>query len=193
MRIILASSNKDKIKEIKDVLNRDDILSLEDIGYQEEIEEFGKTLHQNALIKAETIAEKFPNDIVISDDSGLFVNALNGSPGVYSARYAQDEEGYAENKYYTNNAKLLRVLKNEFNRNATFKTVICLIQPGNEPIFLSGHLEGKIAYDINEGPAFGYNAVFQYKDEYLNTLSKEELYKISHRKQAVEKLKEYLE
>ena len=87
MKLIIASSNKNKIAEIKEMLNNIEIMSLSDIGFNDEIEETGKTFEENALIKAQTIYKKY-NVPVIADDSGLCVNALNGAPGIYSHRFA---------------------------------------------------------------------------------------------------------
>ena len=138
MRIILASNNKGKIKELKDKLgSKYEVLSLVDVNITEDIEEFGITFEQNALIKAQYVSKKYPKDLVIADDSGLEVDYLKGNPGVYSARFAEGEEGYEENKDLTNTKKLLRKLDGDDNRNAKFVTVLCVIKPEEKPIFIA--------------------------------------------------------
>ena len=128
MNLIISSNNKNKIKEINNLLKdlNVNLQSLNDIKYNKEIEETGTTFEENAYIKSKTIYDLF-NEATISDDSGLMVEALNGAPGVYSHRFAGQE--CDDNK---NNLKLVELLKNEKNRNAKYVSVICYINKNGE-------------------------------------------------------------
>lgn len=188
MRIIFASNNQGKIQEVKSILNKE-IYTLDDVGYNEEIEEYGHTFHTNALIKAQKISQFFPDDIVIADDSGLCVKALNNAPGVYSKRYAKGQKGYEENINRTNNEYLLQNLESIENREAYFQTVICMIKPNHEPIFYSGKLEGLILKEEKGENGFGYDPIFEYNNKSLAQLTAEEKNLISHRKKALEQIR----
>lgn len=202
MRLIIGTSNKNKVLEIKNILKNQEekkikkfasnIFSLSDLNNEIEIDEFGTTLHQNALIKAECLSKLYPKDIILTDDSGIFVNELSGQPGVYSARYANDMKEYENNKDYQNNKKLLSNLKKTKNRTAHYKTTMCLIIPNKEPVFFSGKLNGEIAIDIDSKNGFGYDPIFIVDGQRLNHLTVEEKNKISHRKIALEKTINYL-
>src|SRR5690625_505594 len=124
MDLIFASHNENKVNEIRAVFPEDiRVLSLNDLNFHEEIEETGSTLEENSKIKAETIYRTTRKN-VFADDTGLFVNALNGAPGVFSSRYA------GTGNSLDNMKKLLKVLENETDRSAYFKTQICLIYEG---------------------------------------------------------------
>lgn len=192
MRIIVASNNQGKIREIKKMFNTENVFSLNDIGYKEDIEEYGKTFYINALIKVEELSEMYPDDIIISDDSGLCVESLNNDPGVYSARYAKEEEKYKENKDKANNELLLRNMQSIKNRKAYFITIICVKIPGKEPTFFNGKLKGEIANEIHEGNGFGYDPLFIYEGRYLSTLTIDEKNTISHRAKALKKTIKYI-
>ncbi len=192
MKIILASNNKGKVEEIKKLLDHQNVYSLNDISFEKEIEEYGDTFHINSLIKAQTLNKLHPNDIIIADDSGLCVESLNFQPGIYSARYAKNEDDYLINKDQANNKLLLKNLKNKDNRSAFFICVMCIIIPDQEPVFFSGKLKGQIAQEIKDGNGFGYDPIFLYNDKYLSELSIEEKNKISHRAKALEKVANYL-
>ncbi len=193
MRYIVASNNKGKIKEIKAILNYDNVVSLEDIGFFDEIEEYGTTFEMNSLIKAQTLSELYPNDIIIADDSGLCIDALSGEPGVYSARYAMEDPLYKKEKFLACMNKVLKKLEGVEKRSAYFVSVICLIKPGVEPKFFRGELKGEIATEIKSGNGFGYDPIFLYEGNYISLLSDEEKNNISHRKIALEKMRKSLE
>ncbi|MFV0289151.1 MAG: RdgB/HAM1 family non-canonical purine NTP pyrophosphatase [Mycoplasmatales bacterium] len=192
MKIIIASNNEGKIQEIKKLLKTKDVYSLQDIGYTEDIKEYGTTYHINALIKAQTIAQKFPEYIIIADDSGISVEALKGEPGVYSARYGQTQNGYEANPNMVNNQLLLTNLQGISNRKAKFVSVMCVIKPGQEPYFFRGDLKGEIALEICEAQGFGYDPIFLYEGKYLSQMSVEAKNEISHRGQALTKVVDYL-
>lgn len=183
MELIFASHNENKVSEIRAVLPKEiKILSLNDIGFHDEIEENGHTLEENSKIKAETIY-KLSGKNVFADDTGLFVEALNGAPGVYSARYA------GTGNPADNIIKLLDELKSKSNRNAFFKTVICLYWNG-EIHFLNGEIHGKIREEQKGHSGFGYDPVFipdGYEISFAEMRS-DEKNKISHRARAVQKL-----
>lgn len=195
MKFVVASTNQGKIKEIKKVLGETslDVVSMAEIGFNEDIEETGTTFEENALIKAQAVAEKAGSDdiIVMADDSGLEVDALNGAPGVYSARYAG--EGATDSD---RNAKLLRELINvpENRRQARFVSSIAVVMPGSKNFVVRGTCEGIVAFEPKGDNGFGYDPLF-YIPEYNCTmaeLSMEEKNKISHRGRALVKMVERL-
>jgi XTP/dITP diphosphohydrolase len=164
------------------------LLSLYDIDYTEEIAETAATIEGNALLKAKTIAEKFDTHC-FSDDSGLLVDALNGAPGVYSARYAGEQKNDRDNI-----DKLLSELNYVDNRKAHFKTVMALVLNGKEYLF-EGIINGTIAREMRGSNGFGYDPVFM-PDGFSKTfaeMSAEEKNSISHRKIALKKLLDFLE
>lgn len=189
--IIIATQNKGKIKEFKDFFDPFNIrvLSLLDLEETPEIEETGKTFRENAKIKAEEIANHL-NAPVLADDSGLEVHALNGEPGIYSARYAGEAKRDEDN-----NAKLLNELKDipEGRRDARFVCVLAISIPGEETIYYDGFCEGKIAFLTKGNEGFGYDPIFIPKgyQKTMAELSSEEKNQISHRKQAFKQLKSW--
>jgi XTP/dITP diphosphohydrolase len=188
MEIIFASNNLNKIREIKNVLgNSFTLLSLQDINMNEDIPEDEMTLEGNALHKARHIY-KASGMNVFADDTGLEVEALNGRPGVHSARFA------GENKDSDANInKLLSLLENETNRNARFRTVIALISDGKEYLF-EGIVTGTIIKERRGNHGFGYDPVFIPEGKSI-TFAEMDLDKknmISHRARAFEKLKLFL-
>lgn len=189
MKLVFASNNKNKIKEIQALVpSTIQIVSLEDIGCTEEIPETALTIEGNAQIKANYVTEKYGYDC-FADDSGLEVEALNGEPGVFSARYA------GEPKNDENNIdKLLTNLKNTENKKANFKTVICLNLQGKQHLF-TGIINGKIIEERIGINGFGYDPIF-VADGYTKTfaeLTLEEKSTISHRGIAVKKLIHFLQ
>lgn len=187
-KYILASTNHNKYIEISSRLTKVQLLSLVDVGHADDIVESGLTLKENALIKAKTIYEKY-NMSSISDDTGLEVNALNGDPGVFSARYAGIPSNATQNI-----EKLLFNLNQLKDRRARFKTVICL-KTEREEVFFEGVVNGVISHEIMGDCGFGYDPIF-IPDGYNQTFSQmslEQKNKISHRAMAVEKLINYLE
>ncbi len=188
--IIIATYNQHKVDEIKDILQRDDVKSLKDLNFKEEIAETGNTFEQNSLIKAQFIQKYYPNDIILSDDSGLCVIALNHQPGVYSARYASNDN---ENQDLANNQKLLKVMENITDRRAYYMCCLCLIMPYQEPRFFAASLKGSINTKMVIDNGFGYDPLFILEDNRcLSQLSIKEKNQISHRYQALLQVKQYL-
>ena len=193
MHIVFASANKSKIQEISALIpSTYKLVSLEDIGITEDIPETGLTIKDNSEIKARYVAEvlikkKLPW-AVIADDSGLEVEALNGEPGVYSARYA----GMQKNDT-ANNKKLLDELANFTNRKAIFVTTITLIL-NNQIFFLNGQINGTIALEPKGTKGFGYDPLFipQGYQSTFAELEKDVKNKISHRAIALKKVIQYL-
>jgi XTP/dITP diphosphohydrolase len=188
MDLVFASHNKNKLMEVKSLIPSSlNLKDLSDIGCHEEIPETGTTIRENALIKARYVFEHFRINC-FSDDSGLEVEALDGAPGVYSARYAGDHKSTGDN-----NTKLLQELKNKTNRKARFVTVIALIIDGKEYVF-EGEIRGTIAFEPRGKNGFGYDPLFiptghrstfaEMDAELKNT--------ISHRAIAVQKLVRFL-
>jgi XTP/dITP diphosphohydrolase len=191
--IVFASTNKNKIGELSAMLPADyKLLTLQDIMITGDIAETGKTILENSLLKARYVANylksKSVSYAVIADDSGLEVEALDGAPGVYSARYAGEHKNVSDN-----NKKLLSELQNITKRQARFVTVISLIKDGKEHTF-EGEIKGTIAYEPRGNNGFGYDPLFipQGSRSTFAELTSEEKNRISHRAKAVEKLMEYL-
>jgi len=188
MELIFATNNKHKIREISDLLdNRFNILGLADVSITNDIPEDADNLADNALYKARYVHERTGMN-VFADDTGLEVNALNGAPGVHSARYA----GAGRNPD-DNIIKLLKQLEGITNRKARFRTVIALIFNNREYLF-EGKVEGKIIQKMKGTGGFGYDPVFIAKgyDKTFAEIPLSEKNKISHRAQAMKKLLEFL-
>lgn len=186
VRIIAATQNAGKIREIKKIFSSPDIqiISMGEIGIDIDVEENGKTFEENALIKARAISAMC-NDIVLADDSGLCVDALGGAPGIYSARYAG--EGASDEDKIN---KLLNELKDATNRKAHFISVIALVFPDGREFATKGIVNGKIAYDVKGNQGFGYDPVF-FADELGKTFGEatpEEKNRISHRARALDEM-----
>ena len=185
MKIFLATGNKHKIDEIKAIfssLNDIEIYSIKDGIDIPEVIEDGQTFEENSAKKASEIA-KYTNMITIADDSGLCVEALNGAPGVYSARFS------AEGTDEANNEKLMEVMKNEKNRKCKFVSVVTLGKPDGRVYSFRGEVEGELLYEPKGNKGFGYDPYF-YVKEYGKTLAEmpEIKNKISHRAMALKKL-----
>lgn len=193
-RIILSSGNKHKVSEIKDILKDMpfEVISKDDLGYNDfDVEEDGTTLEENALKKA-TELHKLTKGIVIADDTGLFVDELNGDPGVYSARYAGEP---ASDK---NNRELL--LKNLENvpfekRTAYFKTVIAIVLEDGSKMTAEGKVTGTIGFEEKGKNGFGYDSLFLAEDtgRTFAEMTDYEKNQISHRARALQNLKKRLE
>ena len=189
MKIVFATNNKHKLEEIKDILGKDfEIVSLAEIGCHEDIPETGLTLEENARQKSTYIVEHYSHDC-FADDTGLEVDALNGEPGVHSARYAEGTDHDSE----ANMRKLLSKMSNVKDRTARFRTVISLIINGVEHQF-EGRVEGRIATEKHGTEGFGYDPIFipEGYDKSFAELGEEVKNQISHRARAVKKLAEYL-
>jgi len=188
-KIVMATANPNKIKEIQSKLgNNYQFLSLEDIGCLEEVPETSDTIKGNALQKARYVYEKYKQDC-FSEDTGLEVEELNGAPGVYSARYAGKEKSAEANM-----EKVLKELEGIENRSARFKTIIALILDGQEYLF-EGIVHGVILTEKHGKDGFGYDPIFMPEnyDQSYAEMSLEEKNNMSHRAQAVDKLKIFLD
>lgn len=188
MNLLFASHNQNKVNEISALLDgKIKIQSLNDVGIFDEIEEYGKSLTENALIKARFVFDKTKQSC-FADDTGLLVDELNGDPGVLSARYAGVEKNANKNMDL-----LLRNLIQNNNRKAKFVTIIALIFEGKEILF-EGFLEGEIITEKKGNAGFGYDPIFLPKgfSKTLAEMNLEEKNKISHRAIAFEKLKSFL-
>ena len=194
-KILLATNNNHKVEEIQAILK--------DLGYEVlardqvydksfDVDENADTLAGNALLKAQALRNLVSESyMVLADDTGLFVDALDGAPGVHSARYAGDAHDDQANK-----KKLLKELEDdtEKKRTARFKTVMALVQAGKDPVFIEGILEGKIAEEERGSSGFGYDPLF-IPEGYslsLGQMNPEEKNRISHRHNALIKLAKYL-
>lgn len=188
MKLVFATNNKNKLAEIQQIVPKTiEILSLEDIQCFEEIEETAATLEGNAKIKANYVTEKFGFNC-FADDTGLEVEALDGAPGVYSARYAGKEKNTDKNM-----DKLLSELKDTVNRNAQFRTSICLNINGQQFLF-DGICKGEILAEKHGSEGFGYDPIFKPNghNKCFAEMSSEEKNKISHRGLAIQKLIDFL-
>lgn len=188
MKIVFATHNPNKLKEVAALLPNLELLSLTDIGCTEDIPETADTLEGNAKIKANHVTEKYGYPC-FADDTGLLVQALNGAPGVYSARYA-GEDGNAEK----NMDLLLQNLQDKNDRTAFFKTIICLNLNGEQFLF-DGVCSGEILEKRQGKKGFGYDPIFKpnHFDVSFAEMSLEEKGKISHRGLAVQKLIQFLQ
>jgi XTP/dITP diphosphohydrolase len=188
MRLLVATKNLGKIREIKKICGGEiEILSPLDIGLELNILEDGKTLHDNSLKKALAYF-RTANICTIGEDTGLFVEALSGKPGVYAARYAGGNDA-------NNRKKLLTELEGKKNRKAYFKTVVALVVNEKWIEFFEGEARGKITEEELGENGFGYDAIF-LPDGYFKTfgeMEEEEKNSISHRRIALEKLFDYIE
>ncbi len=188
MEIIFATANRHKLKEAQSIAGSEyQLLSSESLGITEDIEETGVTLKENALIKATYLWKKFGRPC-FADDTGLEIDALDGRPGVYSARYAGEGCSFADNVQ-----KVLKELKGVTKREARFRTVVTLIIDGT-PHFFEGCVEGTITETTSGEKGFGYDPVFKPAgyDTTMAEMSEEEKNRISHRGIAVTKMIEYL-
>ncbi len=191
-KIVLASNNEHKIKEFRQMFKKFEILSLEDVGFYNEIVEDGQTFLENAYIKAEAVRlflkEKGINSIIIADDSGLCVEALGGRPGVYSARYAGDHD------YKKSIQKLIEEMKDKKDKTAYFLCMIVMMDmEGNYQSF-EGRTYGKILGEKHGDKGFGFDPIFFSDDlkKSFGEASSEEKNSVSHRGRAIEELKKVL-
>jgi XTP/dITP diphosphohydrolase len=188
MQLIFATNNANKLKEVNSLLSSSITLkSLTDLGFNEDIPETENTLEGNALLKAKFIAQKF-NCNCFADDTGLEIVALNGEPGVYSARYAGEQKNSEDNMQ-----KVLEKLEGKDNRQAQFRTVIALILDGKEHLF-EGVVKGKITKEKRGAEGFGYDPIFipEGYDKTFAEMTLEEKNKLSHRAIALNKMVDFL-
>lgn len=187
-KLVVATNNKGKLKEIREILTKMEVLGLGDLSLNIDIVEDGETFEANAQKKAETIMRelKLP---VLADDSGLAVDALNGRPGVYSARFAGENATDAHNIQ-----KLLSELRHipDAQRSARFICVMCLVMPDGTVYTTRGEVEGQILHETRGENGFGYDPLFYVKeyDKTFAELSAEEKNAISHRGKALRSMKE---
>lgn len=192
-RIIFATGNADKMKEIRMILSDMgmEILSMKEAGANPDIVEDGTTFEENAWIKAQSVAKLFPDDIVLADDSGLEIDYLNGEPGIYSARYLGEDTSY-EIKNQKLIERLFGVPKEQ--RTARFVCAIAAALPDGSTKTVRGTIEGYIGEKSAGENGFGYDPIF-YVDEYgcsTAQLLPEEKNKISHRGNALRAMREEL-
>ncbi|USS86794.1 XTP/dITP diphosphatase [Fructilactobacillus cliffordii] len=187
--IVIASSNPNKIREFKEMLEPlgFTIKSIADFDDIPAIDENGKTFEENATIKAQTVAQALQVP-VLADDSGLVVPAINGEPGIYSARYAGDHDDEA------NNQKLLKRLQHSDDRNAYFHTSLVVMKPTGEKLHVTGIVSGEILTEPRGENGFGYDPLFYVPtlQKTLAELTDDEKNQVSHRGRALEKLQQVL-
>lgn len=179
IKIAVASGNANKIREIKQIFNGVEIVSMHELGFDGDIPETGKNFRENAKIKAKFIAEKFSLP-ALGDDSGLCVDALHGGPGIYSARFSgEGEEG--------NRKLLLKQLEGITDRRAHFESAMCLYLPNGKTYFGVGKTYGTILYEETGENGFGYDCLFFSKDlkKSFGLASAEEKNSVSHRYRAL--------
>ena len=194
MKLIIASNNAHKVTEIKAILGDyyEQIMSLKDAGVEIDVEEDADTFEGNALKKASEIFDAVDADAVLSDDSGLEVDALGGAPGVYSARYAGEGHDDA-----ANNAKILENMKDvaDEKRTCRFVSAVALVRRDKQPIVVRGTVEGMLLHAPQGENGFGYDSLFFYEpfNKSFAELTAEEKNTVSHRKNALEALRTVLE
>ena len=188
-KIVVATNNSHKLKEIKEILKGYEILSLKDIDFNDEIVEDGNSFEENALIKARTVQNYLKNKnldyLVMADDSGICCDALNGEPGIYSARYAGEHDDKANRK------KLIKELEGK-DKTAYFNCTIVLYYPNDNYKVFVGKTYGKIIEEEKGESGFGYDPIF-YSNDLNKTFAEateEEKNSVSHRGRALEKMKE---
>lgn len=188
-KLLFATHNPAKVSELSPLVSPSKkIVSLADLNFNNEIPETGDTLEENALQKAQTIFEIFKIPC-FSDDSGLFIEALNGEPGVHSAHYSGKRD------YRINNQLVLKKLAGITNRKAYFKTIFCLIEADGNTIYFEGVVNGSIAKESSGENGFGYDPIFipEGHTKTFGELSASVKKALSHRSRATEKLLQYLE
>lgn len=185
MKIIFATNNKNKLREVREILEPAGlmVLSQSEAGADIEVEENGKTFAENAYLKAKAVFD-MTGLPVIADDSGLEVDALNGAPGIFSARYAPEGQ---------RKKRLLEELKNvsDEKRGANFTCCICYIDPNGKERYFTGKVFGTIGYESRGTNGFGYDPIFMYGERSFAEMSAEEKNEISHRADALKQLKEF--
>lgn len=190
MRIVFATGNANKVREIKAILAdlNMEVLSMKEAGVYAEAEENGATFAENAVIKAKDIATKVSDVIVMADDSGLVVDALNGEPGIYSARYLGEDTSYS-----IKNANIIERLEGipVEGRSARFVCAIAAVLPDGRVLSTEGTIEGYIGYEERGNGGFGYDPIFMVPEYGCSTaeLSAEAKNAISHRGKALNAMK----
>ncbi|HEC2152945.1 XTP/dITP diphosphatase [Staphylococcus delphini] len=187
--IVIASSNQGKINDFKVIFSEDNVIGINEMIEDFDVEETGTTFEENARLKSEAAA-KLLNATVIADDSGLEVAALNGEPGVYSARYAGGQKSDEANI-----EKVLKGLESEENRAARFVCVISMTTATGETTTFKGTVDGEITLSQIGENGFGYDPIFLIpeRQKTMAQLTAEEKSEISHRRKAIDQLKAYIE
>ncbi len=185
-KIAVATSNKGKLREIRDIFTEAELVSMEELGFTGFIEEKGKNFRANAMIKAEAIAKLYGLP-TLADDSGLCVDALNGAPGIFSARFSGEGEA-------ANRRLLLKRMENLTDRRAHFECAVCLYLPDGHTYFGEGKTYGRILYEEIGTSGFGYDSLFFSDDlkKSFGLASEEEKNTVSHRFRALQDLKSKL-
>lgn len=191
-RLIFATGNEGKMKEVREILADTgyEILSMKEAGIDLEIIEDGTTFEENAIIKAKAVMEA-SGELTLADDSGLEIDAFDGEPGIYSARYLGEDTSYVEK-----NQVILDRMKDipEEKRSARFVCAIAAAFPNGQTRTTRGTMEGIIGYEAKGGNGFGYDPIFYLPElgKYSAQLSSEEKNQLSHRGEALRKMKEVL-
>ncbi len=177
MRLVVATGNKNKLREIAEIFTEFEVCSQKQMGFDEDVEETGLTFSENALIKARAAAKAL-GEIVLADDSGLCVDALDGAPGVFSARYC----GYHGDDE-KNRKVLLENMKDVENRRAHFTSAIALVFPDGKELVTEGHTYGEILHEETGDGGFGYDCLFFSEDlqKSFGVATAEEKNRVSHR------------
>lgn len=178
--MVFVTGNKGKFSEAKEILAAKDIELIQNKDGYPELQE--DELEPIAAYGAKYCAKKLKHPVMV-DDSGLFINALNGFPGPYSA-FVEENLG---------NQKVLKLMEDEAERGAVFKSVIGYCEPGGEPVTFTGSVEGEIAYEERGSGGFGYDPIFDYKGQTFGELGTEEKNKMSHRRRALDKFFAWLD
>lgn len=190
-KIIFATSNQGKLKEIKEILDEYEIISMKEAGVDISIKEDGNTFEENALIKAKAVFE-VTGGIVLADDSGLEIDALNGEPGIYSARYMGEDTSY-----HIKNENLIQRMKSvpEEKRNARFVCAVAAVFPNGSSRIVQASMEGKIGHEERGNNGFGYDPIFVLPQYGTSTaeLTMEQKNRESHRGKALRMIKEELQ
>ncbi|WP_406657989.1 XTP/dITP diphosphatase [Methanolobus sp. ZRKC2] len=179
-KIIFVTGNKGKFSEVKEILAAKDIEVIQNSDGYPELQE--NELEPIAAYGAKWVAEKLGMPVMV-DDSGLFIKALNGFPGPYSA-FVEENLG---------NKRVLKLMEDEEDRTATFKSVIGYCEPGKEPEVFTGTVDGKISFEECGNGGFGYDPIFDYNGKTFGELGNEEKNKLSHRRRALDKFLEWLD
>ena len=183
-RLVVASGNAHKIKEIAEIFTDFDVVSQKAMGFNEDVEETGETFQENALIKARATAKAL-NCLALADDSGICVEALDGAPGIYSARYAGEHGNDKKNRDF-----LLRNLQGKSNRRAYFISAVALVYPDGKEIVAEGRTYGNILHEEVGENGFGYDCLFESEDlgKSFGVASADEKNAVSHRFRALQSL-----
>ena len=184
IRLVVASGNKNKLREIAEIFTDFEVCSQKEMGFDEDVEETGTTFAENALIKARAASAAL-GEMVLADDSGLCVDALDGAPGVYSARYC----GYHGDDE-KNRKVLLKNMEGITNRRAHFTSAIALVYPDGRELLAEGHTYGEILHEETGDGGFGYDCLFFNDDlqKSFGVATAEEKNKVSHRFRALQEL-----